>query len=71
MSGTNLIHYRELSVYGVHASTAEQNKRAMGYIRDGIVDAKQFISAYYSLENIESAFEEAEKGELMKIIVTM
>lgn len=68
---SNLIHYRELSVYGVHASTAEQNKRAMGYIRDGIVDAKQFISAYYSLENIESAFEEAEKGELMKIIVTM
>lgn len=68
---SNLIHYRELSVYGVHASTAEQNKRAMGYIRDGIVDAKQFVSAYYSLENIESAFKEAEKGEVMKIIVTM
>lgn len=68
---SNLIHYRELSVYGVHASTPEQNKSAMHLIKTGIVDANKLISAYYSLKNIDQAFQEAEKGELMKIVITM
>lgn len=68
---SNLIHYRELSVYGVHASTPEQNIKAMKYIRDGIIDADQLISAVYPLEDIERAFAEAEKGQMMKVVITM
>ena len=68
---SNLIHYRELSVYGVHASTPEQNKKAMEYIRDGVIDAEKYISACYPLSRAGEAFEEAEKGEAMKLVVTM
>ena len=68
---SNLIHYKELSVYGVHASTPKQNKKAMEYIRDGIVDAENFISAKYPLKEIEQAFADAEKGQMMKVVITM
>ena len=68
---SNLIHYRELSVFGVHASTPKQNKRAMEYIRDGVIDAEKYISACYPLKRVEDAFAEAEKGEAMKLVVTM
>ncbi len=68
---SNLIHYKELSVYGVHASTPEQNKKAMEYIREGIIDAKQLVSAVYPLKDIEDAFTEAEKGQVMKVVITM
>ncbi len=68
---SNLIHYREISVYGVHASTPEQNRKAMSYIHDGIIDARSFISAVYPLKKIDSAFRECDKGELMKTIITM
>lgn len=68
---SNLIHYKEISVYGVHASTPEQNKKAMSYIRDGIINAGAFISAVYPLKDIDSAFRESDKGELMKTIITM
>lgn len=68
---SNLIHYKEISVYGVHASTPEQNKKAMGYIRDGIINARSFISAVYPLKDIDRAFRESDKGELMKTIITM
>ena len=68
---SNLIHYKELSVYGVHASTPEQNKKAMEYIRDGIVDAKKMISAVYPLKEIEHAFADADKGQMMKAVITM
>lgn len=68
---SNLIHYRELSVFGVHASTPGQNKQAMEYIRDGVIDAQKYISACYPLTCAGDAFMEAEKGEAMKLVVTM
>lgn len=68
---SNLIHYRELSVFGVHASTPKQNKQAMEYIRDGVIDAEKYISACYPLACVEDAFAEAEKGEAMKLVVTI
>lgn len=68
---SNLIHYRELSVFGVHASTPKQNKLAMGYIRDGVIDAEKYISARYPLARAGDAFAEAEKGEAMKLVITM
>ncbi|MFP3154816.1 alcohol dehydrogenase catalytic domain-containing protein [Lachnospiraceae bacterium ZAX-1] len=67
---SNLIHYKEVSVFGVHASTAEQNKAAMKLIRDGIIDANKYITRRYPLDSIEEAFKEAVKGEAMKIIIS-
>lgn len=68
---SNLIHYREISVYGVHASTPEQNQMAMKYIHDGIIKVEELIGARYPLENIAEAFAEVDKGKVMKVIITM
>ena len=43
----------------------------MEYIREGVIDAKQLVSAVYPLRDIEDAFAEAEKGQVMKVVITM
>ena len=65
---SNLIHYRELSVYGVHASTPDQNKKAMSLIRDGVIDVSKYIDRY-PLEQVEEAFRAAAAGEIIKAVI--
>ena len=65
---SNLIHYRELSVYGVHASTPQQNKKAMSLIRDGAIDVSKYIDRY-PLEQVEEAFRAAAAGEIIKAVI--
>lgn len=66
---SNLIHYKELSVFGVHASTAAQNKKAMELIHEGVIDANQYITQRYLLEEVEEAFSRAAKGDAMKLVI--
>lgn len=66
---SNLIHYREISVYGVHASTPEQNKAAMELIRDKRIDAEKYITKVYPLQKAGEAFKIAASGEAMKIVI--
>lgn len=65
---SNLIHYRELSVYGVHASTPAQNKKAMSLIRDGVIQVDKYIDRY-SLKDVEKAFQAAASGEIIKAVI--
>ena len=65
---SNLIHYRELSVYGVHASTPAQNKKAMALIRDGVINVDKYIDRF-ALEDVEKAFEAAASGEIIKAVI--
>lgn len=66
---SNLIHYRELSVYGVHASTAAQNREAMELIRRGVIHGEKYMTGRYPLEEIEEAFCMAARGETMKVVL--
>lgn len=66
---SNLVHYRELSVYGVHASTPAQNRQAMRLIHSGQVDAAKYITGYYPLSDIERTLASAARGELMKAVM--
>lgn len=66
---SNLIHYRELSVYGVHASTPAQNRQAMQMIRDGQINVEKYITRRYPLNKIEDAFTDIQAGQVMKAIV--
>jgi L-iditol 2-dehydrogenase len=68
---SNFIHYRELGVFGVHASTAAQNKKAMEILYSGKIDAKKFISKRYPLKEVETAFKEAADGSILKAAVVM
>jgi len=62
---SNLIHYKEASVFGAHASTVKQNSEALYLVKSGKIDIRKYISVY-DMENIEKAFdalisEDAEK----------
>ncbi|ACL75392.1 zinc-dependent dehydrogenase [Ruminiclostridium cellulolyticum] len=66
---SNLIHYREISVFGVHASTPEQNKQAMEMIHSGKINVEKYITERYPLKDIEKAFKDIEDGRVMKAVI--
>lgn len=66
---SNLIHYKEISVYGVHASTAPQNKAALTLIASGKLSIKTFTKNVFPLSQIEAAFTELNNESIMKAII--
>lgn len=66
---SNLIHYKEVSVFGAHASTVEQNKQALDAVMSGKVGISKYITEF-ALEDIKKAYqalidETAEKAVLI------
>jgi len=53
---SNLIHYKEVGVFGAHASTVAQNKQALDAVASGALDVEKYISAF-ALKDIETAFQ--------------
>jgi L-iditol 2-dehydrogenase len=66
---SNLIHYKELSLHGVHASTPAQNRKAMGWIAAGELDPRPYITRQYPLEQIDRAFEDLKRQSVFKAVV--
>lgn len=66
---SNQIHYKELSVYGVHASTPLQNKKVIDWISNGSLKVKKYITGIYPLSDIEKAFAALKSGAALKAIV--
>jgi len=66
---SNLIHYKEASVYGAHASTVKQNQQALELVANGRLHVEKYITAY-ALKDADKAFrclidETAEKAVLI------
>jgi len=66
---SNLIHYKEASIFGAHASTVAQNKQALDAVAEGKLDVEKYITAF-ALEEADKAFqslidETAEKAVLI------
>jgi L-iditol 2-dehydrogenase len=66
---SNLIHYKELSVHGVHASTARQNREVMDWIAAGRLDVRKYITRRYALAEIEQAFRDLQSQAVFKAVV--
>lgn len=66
---SNTIHYRELSVYGVHASTPAQNKKVLAMIAAGEINVKKYITRIYPLDEIANAFLAIQKESIMKAVI--
>jgi L-iditol 2-dehydrogenase len=66
---SNAIHYKELSVHGVHASTALQNRTVMGWIAAGALDVRKYITRLYPLAEIEQAFRDLQGQTVFKAVV--
>lgn len=66
---SNLIHYKELSVHGVHASTPAQNRTVLEWLAEERLDAKRFISRLFSPNEIMDAFTLLAEGSITKAVM--
>lgn len=66
---SNLIHYKELSMHGVHATTAEMMKKIMDYVSEGKLNLEKYVSDIYELEDIQKGFEAIRDRNVMKVLV--
>lgn len=66
---SNKIHYKELQVCGVHATTAQYMKRIMSLMETGKLNSEKYIEKYVSLDDIIDGFESIRKENTMKVVV--
>lgn len=66
---SNLIHYKEVGVFGAHASTAAQNRLALKILAEGKIAARRYITHTYSLPQTMEGVRAVEKGEALKVII--
>ena len=66
---SNIIHYKELGVFGVHASTTVQNRRILKKIENGELKPSKYISKFYELRDIEQAFKDIDQGVVLKAVI--
>lgn len=67
---TNLIHYRQLSIFGTTGSTYTDHRISMELIASGRIDVKPLISRRFPVEETEAAFRYARSGAGMKAFIT-
>ena len=66
---SNLVHYKEISVHGVHASTPAQNRQTLQWISEGRLNVKPYSTGVFALKDIEKAFQALNDERIMKAIV--
>ena len=66
---TNLIHYKELFVHGAHGQMPIHHLKALNLIASGAIDATQYISHSFKLEDIREAFAAAEGHTGMRVVI--
>ena len=66
---SNIIHYKELGVFGVHASTPTQNKKVLSWLAEKRIDVNKYITKLYPISGIGEAFEDIKNKGIMKAVV--
>jgi L-iditol 2-dehydrogenase len=66
---SNIVHYRELSVFGAYGSAPRHNRDALGLIADGGVRVDDLITHRMPLAEVHHAIETVISGDGLKIVV--
>lgn len=66
---SNVIHYKELGVFGVHASTTMQNTMALELISSHAIDVEKYIEGRYPLARIFQALDDIKSKGIMKAVL--
>lgn len=66
---SNLIHYKELAVHGVHATTAGYMRQIIDYIEAGSLDLEKYVTKVVKLDDIVSGFECIVNENVLKVLV--
>ena len=66
---SNKIHYKELQLCGVHATTATYMREVMKLIEAGKLDSAKYIEHIIPLDDIQKGFEAIRDENVMKVVV--
>lgn len=66
---SNLIHYKELSVHGVHATTADLMRKIIHYVETGKLNLEKYVTDVYSLNDILDGFTAIRDRNAMKVLI--
>lgn len=66
---SNLIHYKELQVFGAHATSPSVMREVLVLVQNGSLNLKKYIEKTVTLEKIEDAFIALRDEHIMKVVV--
>jgi L-iditol 2-dehydrogenase len=66
---SNLVHYRELSVFGAYGSAPRHNREALSLIADGGVRVDDLITHRMQLADVHRAIETVVSGDGLKVVI--
>lgn len=66
---SNLVHYRELSVFGAYGSAPRHNREALSLIADGGVRVDDLITHRLPLADVHRAIETVISGDGLKVVI--
>jgi L-iditol 2-dehydrogenase len=67
----NMIHYKELSVYGAYGCSAQHNRTALALLASGAVKVKDMITRTIELDELLSGLEMVAAMKEIKIVMTI
>lgn len=67
---SNLIHYKELSIFGVHASTPDHNRKALELISGGRLKVEKYVDIF-ELKDADSAFNSLLSEQSVKAVLSI
>jgi L-iditol 2-dehydrogenase len=65
----NIVHYKEVTLYGANGSSPQQNRDALAMIANGQVQVSDLITHRVSLDNVQSAIDAVISGDAIKVVV--
>ncbi len=65
----NIVHYKEVTLYGANGSSPQQNLDALNMIASGQVKVSDLITHKVSLSDVQLAIDAVLSGEAIKVVV--
>jgi L-iditol 2-dehydrogenase len=66
---SNIVHYKEVTLYGANGSSPTQNQQALNMIASGEVKVSDLITHRVKLENVQSAIDAVLSGQAIKVVI--
>ena len=66
---TNILHYKEIFLFGSHGAAPEHLRKAVDFIASGKVDVKKYITHRFPLSQAAEAFAAAESRDGMRVVI--
>jgi L-iditol 2-dehydrogenase len=66
---SNIVHYKEVTLYGANGSSPEQNRQALALISSGKVPVASLITHRMALADVQQAIDAVVSGEAIKVVI--